>query len=114
MSQPDARTVDQIRAVPFLSDNDVIQSLKDELPTYIVKASQIPNEFDPLSDSWPWWKTVAQELPVRSSAVPKLVAVQPSAAERVFSMLTTMFVDQQHDALEDYIEAALMLRVNDY
>ena len=44
MSQPDARTVDQIRAVAFLSDNDVIQSLKDELPTYIVKASQEKND----------------------------------------------------------------------
>lgn len=40
--------------------------------------------------------------------------VQPSspAAEMVFSFLVTMFGDQQHDSLEDYIEAALMLRVN--
>lgn len=58
VSEPDAETVDQIRAVPFLSNNEVIQSLKDELPTYIVKASQIPDEFDTLSDSWPW-KSVA-------------------------------------------------------
>lgn len=28
-------------------------------------------------------------------------------------MLTTMFGEQQHDALEDYIETSLMLRVND-
>ena len=52
MSEPDAETVDQIRAVPFLSNNEVIQSLKDELPAYIVKASQIPDDFDTLSDSW--------------------------------------------------------------
>ena len=43
-----------------------------------------------------------------------MVLVQPSsaAAERVFSLLVTMFGDQQHETLEDYIEAALMLRVN--
>lgn len=115
VSEPGAATVDQIRAVPFLSNNEVIQSLKDELPTYIVKASQIPDEFDTLSDSWPWWKSVARELPAWSSAIQKLVVVQPSsaAAERAFSMLTTMFGEQQHDALEDYIETSLMLRVND-
>ena len=48
-------------------------------------------------------------------AVQKVVLLQPSsaAAERVLSLLVTMFGDQQHDTLEDYIEAALMLRVND-
>lgn len=80
-----------------------------------MKASQIPDEFDTLSDSWPWWKSVARELPAWSSAIQKLVVVQPSsaAAERAFSMLTTMFGEQQHDALKDYIETSLMLRVND-
>ena len=34
------------------------------------------------------------------------------SAERVFSLLATMFGDQQHETLEKYIEAALMLRVN--
>lgn len=83
-------------------------------PTYIVKASQIPDEFDTLSDSWPWWKSVAQELPAWSSAIQKIAVVQTSsaAAERAFSMLTTMFGEQQHEALEDYIETSLMLRVN--
>ena len=81
-----------------------------------MKASQIPDEFDTLSASWPWWKSVARELPAWSSAIQKLVVVQPSsaAAERAFSMLTTMFGEQQHDALEDYIQTSLMLRVNDH
>ena len=62
-----------------------------------------------------WWKDVSPDLPSWSFAVQKVVLVQPSsaAAERVFSLLVTMFGDQQHDALEDYVEAALMLRVND-
>ena len=38
--------------------------------------------------------------------------VNPRTAERVFSLLATMFGDQQHETLEQYIEAALMLRVN--
>ena len=33
--------------------------------------------------------------------------------QRVFSLLVTMFGDQQNYALEDYVEAALMRRVND-
>ena len=32
--------------------------------------------------------------------------------QRVFSLPVTMFGDQQHYALEDYVEAALMLRVS--
>ena len=59
-------------------------------------------------------ETNATDLPSWSAAVEKLVLVQPSsaAAERVFSLLVTMFCDQQHDTLEDMIKAALMLRVN--
>lgn len=45
----------------------------------------------------------------------KLVLVQPpsATAERVFSLLTTMVGDQQDEALEDYVETALILRVKD-
>ena len=39
-------------------------------------------------------------------------SVKPISAEGVFSLLATMFGDQQHETLEKYIEAALMLRVN--
>ena len=57
-----------------------------------------------------------EDLPSWSAAVTtgKLVMVQPSsaAAERVFSLLATMFRDQQQDMLEGYVEAALMLRIN--
>jgi len=110
-----AADVERIRDVPFLNTNDVIQSLKDELPTYLVKAAAINDAFDVLSDSMQWWKDVSPDLPSWSFAIQKLVLVKPSsaAAERVFSLLVTMFGDQQHDALEDHVEAALMLRVND-
>ena len=107
MSEPDAETVDQIRAAPFLSNNEVIQSLTRHLKFLMTLIlCQIVGA---------WWKSVARELPAWSSAIQKLVVVQPSsaAAERAFSMLTTMFGEQQHDALEDYIETSLMLQVND-
>ena len=114
ISRPTAIDVDWLRVVPFLSSNDVIQSLKDELPDYIAKANYTPDVFDDLTDTLPWWKATAQDLPCWAAAVQKMVFVQPSsaAAERVFSMLVTMFGDQQHEALEDYLEAALMLRIN--
>ena len=113
-SRPNAGDVDRIRDVPFLNDAMVIQSLKDELPAYVVKADELRNDFNPQVDTLQWWKDVSPELPSWSATVTKLVLVQPSsaAAEQVFSLLVTMFGDQQHDALEDYVEAALMLRVN--
>ena len=82
----------------------------------LVKAADIPDDFDTLRDTWPWWKSIATDLPSWSSAVRKLIIVQPSSAtaERVFSLLVTMFGDQQNETLEDYIEAALMLRVNNH
>ena len=47
----------------------MIQSLKDELPTYVVRVANIPDEFDTLADTWPWLKSNATELPTWSSAV---------------------------------------------
>lgn len=115
LSRPTANDVDDcIRAVPFLRANNVVMSLKDELPQFIAKAISSPDDFDDQTDILPWWKATAIDLPCWATAAQKMVLVQPSsaAAERVFSLLVTMFGDQQHETLEDYIEAALMLRVN--
>ena len=38
--------------------------------------------------------------------------VSSISAERVFSLLATMFGDQQHETLEEYIAAALILHVS--
>lgn len=88
----------------FLSTDKIIQSLKDELP----------DDFDTLTDTWPWWKSIATDLPSWSSAVQKLILIHRASAtaETVFSLLATIFGDQQHETSEDYIEAALMLLVN--
>ena len=38
--------------------------------------------------------------------------VYPRSAERVFSLLATMYGDQQYETLEEYIAAALILHVS--
>ena len=52
-------------------------------------------------------------LPHRVALVRKFLLIQPSsaAAERVFSFLNTLSA-QQEGALEDYIEASVMIRYN--
>ena len=84
VSRPTAADVERIRArdVPFKNTNDVIQSLKEELPTSLVKAVAINDAFDILSDSMQWWKDVSPDLPSWSFAVQKVVLVQPSSAQR--------------------------------
>ena len=53
-------------------------------------------------------------LPHWSSAVMKVLLVQPSsaAAERVFSILNSSFDDSQEHALVDYLQACVMLQYN--
>ena len=75
--------------MPFLNTNDVIQSLKDQLPTYLVKAAEINDAFDILSDSMRWWKDVSFDLPSWSSAVQNVVLVQPTSAAAAESLFIT-------------------------
>ena len=87
-SRPVAADVDRIRALPILNDDNTIQSLKDELPAYLVMVGNIPDNFDALADNWPWWKNNAAEIPSWASAVKDIALVQPlsATAERVFSL----------------------------
>ena len=95
-------------AIPFLKER--IPGLKQELPLYLTKSSDIPESTDCLQ----WWKTYATELPVWSSAAQLVLLVQPSsdAAERVFSLLNSSFTDQQDLSLQDYVETSIMLQYN--
>ena len=85
-----ATDVDRIRDETF-KDAMVIQSLKDELPVFIVRV----NDFSPEVET----AVVEKCLPGASSwssAVQNLSLVRPlsEAAERVFSVLVSMFVGQ--------------------
>ena len=62
-----------------------------------------------------WWATHYIALPNWSAAVKKILLVQPgsASAERVFSLLQNAFSKQQDAALEETVEASVMLRYND-
>lgn len=89
--RPTAADIERIRDVPFLNTNDVIQSLKDQLPTYLVKVAEINDAFDILSDSMRWWKDISFDLASWSSAVQKVVLVQPS-----FAAAESLFITRDH------------------
>ena len=61
-----------------------------------------------------WWARHARTLPNWSAVVRKLLLVQPSSAsaERVFSLMNHFFTHLQENALEETVEASVMLRYN--
>ena len=63
-----AASVEELRVVPFLSDQ--IENLKLELPSYLAKASAIGSSTSQLSASatLDWWKRHAPDLPHWSQA----------------------------------------------
>ncbi len=108
--KPSAGDVDDLRAFPFLEGD--IDGLKAELPTYLALAADV----DASVDSLEWWKSHCESdgLAHWLSVAQKLFLVQPSSAagERVFSILNRSFGDQQHNSLEDYVEATVMSQFN--
>lgn len=65
-----------IRAVPFLNDDNTIQSaLKDDLPAYLVMVGNIPDDFDALAVTWQWWRNNVTEIPSWASAAKKSALV---------------------------------------
>ena len=108
---PTAASVDEsLCCIPFFDANER-EKLKEELPTYLAEAADIDRDFDQLQ----WWKLHATTLPNWSAAAKKIILIQPSsaAAERVFSLLKASFGEQQDMALQDYIEASIMLQYNE-
>ena len=82
--QPTAPDIDQLKVLPFLPAT-VLEHLKEELPTYLAKASVVASS-DRSLDSLEWWKNNGTKLPYWSQAAHWIILVQPSsaAAERVF------------------------------
>ena len=107
--RPSTVAVDQLEALPFLSDK--LDDLKLELPLYIAAAEDVSNTTNALE----WWKMNETKLPHWAAACKRALLVQPSSAavERVFSLLNNSFSKQQEHSMEDYIEASLMLQYND-
>lgn len=62
-----------------------------------------------------WWRTHDEQLPCWYAATRKVLhlCTSSAAAERVFSLYSSTFGDQQNNALEDVRETSMMLQYND-
>ena len=108
---PTAASLEEFRNFPFL-DNDIIANLARELPDYLTAADGLVMEDE--EEKLAWWAANSVRLPHWASLVKTLLLIQPrsASAERVFSLLNNAFTDQQDNALEDYLEASVMIRYN--
>ena len=91
---------------------EVILCISQRLPNYLAAAQDVIIPWE--EDKVKWWRQQSDNLPHWSSAVMKVLLVQPSsaAAERVFSILNSSFNDSQEHALADYLQACVMLQYN--
>ena len=110
--RPTAASVEELRRFRFLGNNAIIQGLTAELPRYLVVAdgADLQTEEEKLH----MWLRNEADLPNWSSMVKKVLLVQPSSAsaERVFSIMKNFFTNQQDAALEQTVEASVMLCYN--
>ena len=68
------------------------------MPKYLALAEDV----SPSVDKDDWWRKHETELPHWSKAC-KMVLSSSAVAERVFSLLSNSFPEQQMSSLEDYI-----------
>ena len=110
---PTAASLEEFRNFPFLDNDNIIANLARELPDYLAAADGVVMEDE--EEKLAWWAANSVRLPHWASLLKKLLLIQPSSAsaERVFSLLNNAFNDQQDNALEDYLEALVMIRYND-
>ena len=108
---PTAASVQELKQFGFITDASIVQ-LVQELPTYL--AIEDGAVIDTEKGKVQWWSRQEMALPYWSAAVKKILLVQPSSAsaERVFSLLQNAFSKQQDAALEETVEASVMLRYN--
>jgi hypothetical protein len=99
------------RCLPFFEHNPALMAkMKEELPLYATLCEDATATVK-LQD---WWQANAELLPGWAQAVRMVLTLTPSsaAAERVFSMMKSMFKKEQECLLTDAIEAAIGLRYN--
>lgn len=109
---PTAASVAELKLFPFLNNDATIAGLVHELPRYLAIADGAVVESE--EGKVRWWSAQERALPNWSAAVKKILLIQPSSAsaERVFSILQNTFSNQQDAALEETVEASVMLRYN--
>lgn len=111
--------VDRMNAITPLSEHGIIPSLKQELPLYLAAAATSPSLSTDDVDTYTegileWWRVNGGGFKSWKKAAQITFALSPNSAscERVFSLLSHMFGDDQRSALADYLRAALMLKYN--
>ncbi len=106
---PTPSDINDLSVFPFFPSS-VIEELKKELPNYLSVAEDVSSAIDPVA----WWRDHEYRLPNWARACKYITLIQPSsaAAERVFSLLSNSFKDNQERALEDYVSASVMLQYN--
>lgn len=111
--------VDQLALVKPLADK--IDALKSELPNYVAAAATVTIDYTETGEDHSFTKGVLKFFKEKGSNFPAWTACaqivftftpNSAAAERVFSLLKSMFAEDQLSALADYIQAAVMLRYN--
>ena len=109
---PTAASVQELKQFSFITDAEVVQ-LVEELPNYLAIADGEAIETE--EGKVQWWATHAAALPNWSTAVKKILLVQPSSAspDRVFSLLQNAFSKQQEATLEETVKTSVMLGYND-
>ena len=105
-------SLELLRNFPFLDDDALINGLAEELPNYLALSDGVQVQTE--DDKVKWWARNANTLPKWAAVVRKILLVQPSsgAAERVFSLLNSNFSKGQEAALEETVEASIMLKYN--
>ena len=109
---PNAASLAELRKFSFLNNDATIDGLVNELPRYLAAADGTVIEEE--EEKVQWWARHARTLPNWSAVVRKLLLVQPTSAsaERVFSLMNHFFTHLQENALEETVEASIMLRYN--
>ena len=110
--------VDALAVVTPIGQLCSLAALKAELPAYVAAVAGVVIPSTDIADFTAqvlaWWRANASQIPAWASAARIVFALSPNSAscERVFSLLESMFGDEQMSSLADYLQAALMLRYN--
>ena len=117
--RPNAASVEElsssVRNFSFLDVDTTIADLVHELPHYLEVADGTDIAEEEEEKKVQWWARHERTLPNWPAVVRKwLLLVQPSSApaERVFSLMKHFFTHQQENALQEAVEASVMLRYN--
>ena len=108
---PSAADITSLSVVPFLNIPETIAGLMTELPTYLAKADVVNPSNGCLRMVERQCRRFAQLVLGSKKSGPNSTIIWCSGES--FSLLNLSFGDSQEKALEDYVEASIMLQYNE-